>query len=298
MPRWQFWRQRDAPAEPGLTPADNHIPTCTATHGTPAPPKPAKPPGAMSPERRERRIGELRRRRAGLLFDIEQGELAQEPENPWQERIALLQESLATIAADRTRLDSEPPEPTWPVPPLPLTDLTVSTDEPARVAFAIDGQPFSFAEASDWDNRGGMVVRGDLRRTSGDPAGIAVGTTAGAPPASWLPLLDAALTAFALAVRDAALAGTDRPRSTTLRDIIREDDEAGGWRNVHGTSNVRVRRAWQRQELRADEARLREELTREQEERRTLVDRLPVARKRLSVLDDELRGLGADPAVP
>jgi hypothetical protein len=249
----------------------------------------------MSPERRQRRIEDLRQRRAGLIFDIDQGELAQSGENPWQERIALLQESVATITVDRSRLDNLPPEPTWPVPAIPVSNTTASTAEQAEVAFMVGSQRFAYVEATDWDNRGGMVVRGDLRRVAGDPANITAGGTASDQPDAWLPVLDSALTAFALGLRDSALDGKDLPSALTLRDIIREDNEAGGWLNVHGTSNVRVQRAWQRQELRAEEDRLARELTQEQEERRTLIDRLPIARKRLAALDEDLRALGASP---
>lgn len=294
MPRWQFWK----PAEP--TPRQSEAAqgeTAAARTDSPSstPVIGSTSQVVMSPERRQRRIEDLRRRRAGLIFDIEQGELAQSSENPWQERIALLQESIATITADRSRLDDLPPEPTWPVPALPVSGITVSTAEQAEVWFAVGDHAFAYVEAADWDNRGGMVVRGDLRRVAGNPVDIPTGGSAQGPPEGWLPVLDSALTAFALGLRDTALDGGERPSTLTLRDIIREDNAFGGWLNVHGTSNVRVQRAWQRQELRAEEDRLARELTHEQEERRTLIDRLPVARKRLSVLDEDLRALGASP---
>lgn len=292
MPRWQFWKQTET--ERPARGTDEPEVIRTAAHGSP-PPLRNPAPIVISPERRARRVDDLTRRRAGLLFDIEQGELAQAPENPWQEHIDLLHESLATIAADRAALDRLPPEPTLVVPALPVAALRVMTAEPLGVSFTIGAQPFAFREASDWDNRGGMVVRGDLRRVTGNPADIPVTTTDPDVLASWLPVLDSALTAFALSLRDAALAGDDLATALTFRDIIREDNEAGGWVNVHGTSNARVRRAWQRQELRGEEDRLRRELTEEQDARRTLIDRLPIARKRLSVTEQELRALDVDP---
>ncbi len=297
MPWWEFWKPRDGSAmsEP-VAPERSDQPR-TASYSSP-PPLRTPTTSALSPERRERRISDLIRRRDGLRFDIEQGELAQGPDNPWQERIALLQESMATIAADRAQLAAIPPEPTWPVPALPVSDVAVSVADPTRVAFRIDGQPFEFIEATDWDNRGGMVVRGDLRQTVGDSSMISAGGSDTSPPSDWQPTLDSALLTFALALRDAALEGTARPTVTTLRDIIREDDEVGGWTNFHGTNNVRVQRAYRRQELRAEEERLRQELAREDEQRRTLVDRLPVARKRLATVMDDLETLGADPDGP
>ena len=293
MPRWQFWKS-DEPADPALeaTPTGADQPR-TASYGSP-PPLRTPTSSVLSPERRERRIGDLIRRREGLLFDIEQGELALAPDNPWQERIGLLQEAIATIAADRSALASVAPEPTWLVPALPVSQLAVSGAEPSRVSFRVADQPFEYVEASDWDNRGGMVVRGDLRRTSGNPASIAAGAVP-APPPDWQPILESALAAYALAVRDATLGDAESPGARTLRDIIREDDEVGGWTNLHGTNNVRVRRAYHRQELRSEEERLRQELSREDEQRRTLTDRLPVARKRLATVMDDLIALGVDP---
>ena len=293
MPRWQFWKPNEQTESTAATaPAEASQPR-TASYGSP-PPLRTPPSGVLSPERRERRIGDLIRRRDGLRFDIEQGETALSPDNPWQERISLLQESIATIAADRAALASISPEPTWLVPAIPISQTVVTSAEPSHVSFRVGDQPFEYVEASDWDNRGGMVVRGDLRRTSGDPGVIAAGAEP-APPPDWQPILESALSAFALAARDAALEGTASPDVKTLRDIIREDDDVGGWTNLHGTNNVRVQRAYQRQELRAEEERLRQELTREDEQRRTLSDRLPVARKRLAAVMDDLMKLGGDP---
>lgn len=294
MPWWDFWKSSDE-TKPGTpTGSEQTDQPRTASYSSP-PPLRTPTASVLSPERRERRIGDLIRRRDGLRFDIEQGELARSVDNPWQERIALLQESMATVAADRAQLAAIDPEPTWHVPPLAVTDPAVAVAEPTRVSFRIGDLLFEFVEATDWDNRGGMVVRGDLRRTAGDAAAISARVDEPTPPLDWQPILDSALLTFALALRDAALEATDPPAASTLRDIIREDDAVGGWINLHGTNNVRVQRAFQRQELRAEEERLRLELTREDEQRRTLIDRLPVARKRLATVVDDLETLGADP---
>ena len=297
MPWWEFWKPRDGTATPEPVAPERADQPRTASYSSP-PPLRTTTTSVLSPERRERRIGDLTRRRDGLRFDIEQGEHAQAPDNPWRERTALLQESMATIAADRAQLAAIRPEPTWPVPALAVTDITVAVADPTRVSFRIGDHAFEFVEATDWDNRGGMVVRGDLRRTAGDSSSVSAGVPESTPPPDWQPTLDSALLTFALALRDAALEGTKTPAVTTLRDIIREDGEVGGWTNLHGTNNVRVQRAFQRQELRAEEERLRQELTREDEQRRTLIDRLPVARKRLATVMDDLETLGVDPNQP
>lgn len=297
MPRWDFWNKRqpaDEPLPPSPPPTE---PARTASYGSPPPIRTRTPP-VLSPERRDRRVADLRRRRAGLLFDIEQAERARAPDNPWQEQIQLLRESIATIATDRARLDAAGPEPTWTVPTLRLTELSVSIDDPVEVAFTLDRQVFRYVEATDWDNRGGMVVRGDLRLVSGDPSLVARDLRTISTPPSWEPILASALMTFALDIRDTALDGGKLPIVLTLRDIIHEDNDVGGWSNIHGTNNVRVQRAFARQEFRAEENRLAAELAREDDQRRTLVDRLPIARKRLATLRDELVALGVDPDRP
>jgi hypothetical protein len=310
MPGWRFWRSRDEKSEAtprsggdvpdtsapaaGVTadqdtPADQ-APPRTATAGTTPPVRPAG--SLLSPERRAVRLGELRRRRDGLLFDIERGEEASRPDNPWAERIALLRESLATVDADRAAIEAEPPAPTAPVPPLPIQAVTVTTGDPATVTCVIDGVPFAWAEATDWDNRGGMVVRGDLRRREGDVAAIA--SRVPGAPSDWPTALGDALDAWAIALRDRALDGDTLPRDASLRDVITEDREVGGWRNTHGTNPLRVQGAYRRQELRAERDRLDRQIAEEEEERRTLVDRLPIARRRLAGVREELAALGDD----
>ncbi len=301
MPNWRFWKNRPGDNHAGSgsgDDADNHAPAGedqprTAVPGTP---HPARQPGsALSPERRARRIADLEHRRDGLLYDIEQGELAASSDNPWAERIALLRESLETIAADRERLETLAPEPTWAVPDIPVTNIQVTTGEPASVAFNIDGSTFRFAEVTDWDNRGGMIVRGDLRPVSGDARSLPLPNEP-ALANRYLPALIDALAVFAVALRDAALDGKSSSNDNTLRDVIHEDTETGGWRNVHGTNPIQVQRSYERQALRAERDRIEAEIAAEEEQRRTLVDRLPIARKRLAGVLEDLDRLGAGSA--
>lgn len=289
MPRWPFRRpaEKDRPAVPPV--ADG---AAVSGRGEGTPPRP-EPAGTVviSDARREQRVRDLRRRREGILLDIEQGELAQSADNPWSERITLLQESIATIAADRAAIDRVPPAPTADVPAMPVTGIEVEPGEPARVRFTVGSETFTFVEATDWDNRGGMVVRGDLRPIEGAPAAL----LPTAPPVDWEDVAMAALLAYALGLRDAALDGTAPPAVATLRDIVREDPEAGGWTNLHGSNPIRAERAHHRQALRAEQNRLEDAITAEMEQRRTLTDRLPIARRRLTTVDDDLRSLGVDP---
>lgn len=253
----------------------------------------AAPPNVViSSERRRIRIDELHRRRNTLLYEIERGELARQPDNPWTARIALLTEALATISADRSALDREPPAPTWPVPPLPVDEIVVETSEPLTVGFRIGREGFRFAEQRDWDNRGGMVVRGDLQPVSGAADALTPHDLPSSIRPALIGAISDALLAFAVHLRDDALADETHQSVNTLRDIITEDDEVGGWRDLHDANPVRLDRAFRRQQLRAEEDRLIAERNAERDEQRSLADRVPIARRRLTQVESDLARLG------
>ena len=260
-------------------------------HGT-VPTVVDSPNVVISPERRRVRIDDLHRRRDMLLYEIDRGELAGRPDNPWTARIALLTESLATIAADRAALDREPPAPTWSVPPLPVDEIVIETSEPLIVSFRVGPEPFRFAEQRDWDNRGGMVVRGDLEPVSGAANALVPQDLPSSIRPAFTGAVSDAVLAFAVRLRDDALASEAHQSVNTLRDIIMEDDETGGWRDLHGANPVRLDRAFRRQRLRAEEDRLIAERNAERDEQRTLADRLPIARRRLAQVESDLARLG------
>lgn len=293
MPWWDILRRTPTqPAADQTPPAQPPVPR-TARHGIEAPQQRSAPlnPAAMDPETRKRRLAVLEARREAALYDIEQAELAQQPDNPWQQRIELLTESLATVEADRQRLAALPPEPTFDVPALPVTGIAVETNEPAQVTFAVGGQRFAFAEEIDWDNRGGTVVRGDLRLRDGDPAAL---LPAGVPDdlrATMRQAIENALVVFAVALRDLALDGEPLPATVTLDQILTPDPEVGGWKDWTGTNPIRVQRAYRMQQLRTEAQRLEKERRDEAEARRTLIDRLPIARKRLADAEAEIEAL-------
>ena len=265
----------------------------TATHGGPQPrpatPRPASP---LDDPTRERRRRELLRRREAVLFDIEQGELALRPQNPWQERIDLLGDALATVDVDRDALARRPPEPTFTVPPVPITGIEATAGEQASVRFAIDGERFTFAEEVDWDERGGAVVRGDLRYQAGDVARLIPAEA----PSDLRDALERHLTdsvaVFATDLRDRALADEPLPSAPTLADLARPCSECGAWANWHGRCPACSRRERERQAFHAETARLEAERSREEEERHRWAERLPVARRRLADIEADLAALG------
>ncbi len=265
----------------------------TATRGAPQPrPAAPRPPGQLDEVTRERRRRELLRRREAVLFDIEQGELALHPENPWQERIDLLSDALATVEADREVLARRPLEPTFPLPPLPITGIETTVGDQATVRFAIGGEQFVFAEEIDWDERGGAVVRGDLRHQAGEASHVIPSETPSDRRDALAQHLTDSVAVFATDLRNRALAGDVLPLTPTLADLARPCTECGGWGDWHGRCPACVRRDMERQALDAETARLEAERSREAEERHRWADRLPIARRRLADIEADLAALG------
>ncbi|HEV2109102.1 MAG TPA: hypothetical protein VGR16_12635 [Thermomicrobiales bacterium] len=262
-------------------PRDDRLPSPDASRAAP------RSPSAGS----SRRLAELTRRREALLFDVEQGELAAAESNPWSDRIALLEETLQTIEADRATLDVVPSEPAWPVPPVPVESVTVSADEPASIRFTINGEPFHYAEEIDWDQRGGAIVRGDLQRQQGNIANIVPAET---PDEQREPLerhLAASLLTFATDLRDRALEGQPLPENPTLRDLASPCPDCGGWRDWAGRCATCAERDLQRRGLHAEAVRIQDERAAEAETRHRLIERLPVSRRRLADAEANLVAL-------
>ncbi len=281
---------KSRPARDEVTVADG---ARTATHGGPQPrPAATRPSGPPDKAARERRRRELLRRRDAILFDIEQGELALRPENPWQERIDLLGDALGTIDADREALARRRPEPTFPLPPIPITDIATTSGDEATVRFAIGGEPFAFAEEVDWDERGGAVVRGDLRHQVGDTARLVPDETPCDLRKALAHHLAGSVTVFATDLRDRAIAGEPLPAAPTLADLARPCPKCGGWSDWHGRCPACTRRDLERQALNAEAARLEAERSREAEERHRWAERLPIAHRRLADIEADLAALG------
>lgn len=268
----------------------------------PAAPAPPALPATRRPRRtdtlaaadpgQQARLDQLRRRRELILFDVERAESAKAVDNPWQERIDLLDESLATVEADLAALGREPVEAGLPLPETPITAIAATADEPAVVAFAIGDERFRFEEETDWDQRGGPVVRGDLRQRAGAAEALVPGDVPRARRDDVLRHLTESVIVFATDLRDRALAGSPLPERPTLADLARPCPECGGWRDWRGTCERCAARAFRRQGLRAEGERLRKEREEEADERRKWAERLPIARRRLQDVEREIAAVG------
>jgi hypothetical protein len=290
--RWRFWeRDDDRPDAPAavITPV---APVAPHARGF-QPPPPREIPGATAQRAGDGdRTAQLRRRRESILFDVEQAELANQPDNPWQQRAALLDEAIDAVQRDRDALAALPVRPGAPLPATPIALVQVSAETPATVAFSVGAEQFHFAEEIDWAEGGTQVVRPELVHRAGDPAALVPSSFPEDRRDEAIEHLAASLFVFATDLRDRALNGQELPAAPTLADLARPCDACGGWQDWHGTCAECERRTWQRRQLEAEAERLRNERSREEDERARLADRLPIARRRLAAVDAEIAALG------
>ena len=264
-------------------------PPTTMSEQEPEAPARRRPPAADPAM--QARLDALWQRREMAAYDLERAEAARQPDNPWRERMELLDRSLATIEDDLRALDATPALPGFPLPETPITDLAVRPEEPVTVAFTIGPERFRWEEQIDWDQRGGPVVRGEMQQRAGNAATL---VPSDAPPERREALarhLAESATVLALDLRDRALAGKPLPENPTLADLARPCPECGDWRDWRGHCDTCATRAWRRQNLLAEAARLAQERDDEEAERHKWAERLPVARRRLADLEAEIAKL-------
>lgn len=285
MPRWKVWeRKPDEPgkSEPEVPPTPTVAPHARGfqpprqrTSGTPATPT-------------DQKLVRLLHRRDAVLFDVEQAEMAGQPDNPWRERIKLLDEALATVVSDRTILRSMPVRPGLPLQREPVRCLEIKSAPPIEITFQIGDERFEYEEEIDWAERGTQLAQPELVLRAGDPARL---VPAEFPEERRLELVDhltASLFVFAVDLRDRALNGLPILDELTLASLARPCETCGGWQDIHGMCAECQRRRWRQHELDEEEERLRADRAREEEECAKLADRLPVARRRLAEVDAEI----------
>ncbi|MGB3307055.1 MAG: hypothetical protein WBA63_12775 [Thermomicrobiales bacterium] len=293
----QFWKndkERDQEADAKAKKEDAEL----------AAPPGARLPGVMPPhmqrimiERRRpddreidpaQQLARLRQRRLAFLFDVEQGELAAEDDNPWTNRIALLTEAMETVKTDQQRLRTAEPAPYAPVPPTPIENVAVSEGQPFHVSFTIGPESFDYTEELDWAERGHQLALPELRRQQGNAATLVPPET----PADLREALAAHLAhsvdVFAFDMRDRRVDLENLPSHPTLADLASPCPTCGGWADWKGRCAACAARAGEELRLRREEQRLLDERAREAEERHRLTERLPIARRRLADLDADI----------
>ncbi len=296
----QFWKRTNRGDDNERWETPTPVPPLDATpsprlpsHLTSAFAERKRTPGSIgSPaDDRARRLETLQRRRLAFLYDVQQGEQAEAEDNPWQQRIELLTEAIATVSDDLKHLAGTPKPPYHPVPPTPIAIDRVETGDGATVVFRVGDERFEYSEDLDWAERGRQVTRLDLVHRSGDPANLVPEGT----PTDVRTALQAHLntSAFVLAtdLRDRAQAGEAFPDQVTLADLAKPCPRCGGWMNWRGTCQACAQRAAATKELKREEVRLLDERAAEFEDRHRMIERLPLARRRLRDIEDEIAAL-------
>ncbi len=253
--------------------------------------------GGPSPNQdpEQRKLAGLRRRRVAILFDIEQGELAASPDNPWTQRIALLGEAMTNVGDDLVEASKVEPGPNHPVPATPIAIGAIGaidSGDAASVAFSIGANPFLYSEDPDWAERGHQIARSELVRRSGEVDALVPGETPEELRGPLCAHLGDSLFVMASDLRDRVLDGEPLPPSPSLADHAAPCPVCGGWTDWRGTCQACARRNAELAALKREETRLLDERIRESDERRRLVEGLPLARKRLRDVEANLARLG------
>jgi hypothetical protein len=277
MPWWQFRKKAQTRAP---------VQAAVAEPGQPRRRAPAAADSAMQP-----RLDQLLKRRDLIAFDVERAKAAHRPENPWRERIDLLDESLAMIEADLATLAALSPLTTFALPETPITEVMATVDDVASVRFAIGDERFLFEEETDWSERGGPVVRGELHQRGGDGAELVPASTPDERRHALARHLQDSVVVLATDLRDRALDGEAMPADATLADLANPCPVCGGWRDWRGTCALCAERSYQRQQLTAEAVRLAKDRDVEENDRHKWAERLAVTRRRLTEVDAEIASL-------
>jgi len=284
MPSWRFWERDDKANEPAEAAA------ATSGRFKVRPRSDLRNPSAADPARAEQ-VARLRARREAALFDVQQSELAKQPANPWRERVALIEQTMAIVVSDLEALTHEHGVPGHPLPTTPVEELNAEEGPPPVVTFQIGGERFRFEEDLDWAERGSQIARSDLQLRHGDTFALLPDTFPEQQRTALAAHLSGSLFMFATDIRDRMLAGDPLPHDVTLADLAKPAATEGGWLDWAGHSPAAQERGWRRHDLEAERNRLLAERDGELEEQARWVERRPVALRRLRDVDNEFAAL-------
>ena len=240
------------------------------------------------------RLDALRQRRDMAAYDLERALAARQPENPWRERMELLDRSLATIEDDLRALDADP---------------AAAPDFTSRDADHGHRGPAGRAGQRRLHDRTGTVSlgRGDrlgparrARRARADSAALGKCRRAraarGPGPSdakSWSGISPRAHRSSRSTCATAPSTASRYP-SGRRWPIWPAPARCAGTGSIGAvTATPAPTRAYRRQTLRAEAARLAQERDDEEEDRHKWSERFPVARKRLADLDADIARLEA-----
>jgi hypothetical protein len=282
MPRWKFWESQEPESQPLAIPVPSRFGIKPRTDT-------ARPNNSLDAEAAEK-LARLRRRRDAVMFDVEQSELAASTDNPWEQRVGLIDEALATVRLDRERILAMRLPPGRAIQSVPITDVQIDLGPPPKLGFRIGAERFWFEEDIDWAERGYQLARSELQQQSGDVRNVLAATEAS--DEQLVEHLNRSLFVLASDLRDRAIAGGAVPDAISLADLARPDEVNGGWFDWNGHSAVAAEKQTALRGIDAEEQRLLAERAREIEDMEKLADRLPIALRRLADVDAEIAALG------
>jgi hypothetical protein len=291
--RWKFWDESEPNREaaPPETVQSGSLPGRTAHAGDPVPKPSAASTHLPTHSEAQQRLASLKRRRDGIMFDVEQAELARTADNPWRERMALLGETLKGVQSDVAALDREPRVVRPSLPPTQISISDVKPDDPANIVFTVGSAGFRYESDLDWAERGTTIARGELLRTMGDPAAIIPTDIPGELRDELASHLENSLFIFATDLRHRGDEGQPLPESPTLADLAQPCPICGHWQSWGGFCATCADRANRRRVLEAEFMRISAEQAAEEEERAKWAERLPSALRRLADVDGEIAAL-------
>jgi hypothetical protein len=290
MPWHQFWKRSTTEVEPPVKPSDNPAAKPLPPHMQRVVEERRRPETGPDPKAR---LARLERERTAILFDIEQGELALAPENPWRQRIELLTAAMTTVQEDLARERAVKPSPYLPLPPTPITNLDVKAESPAAIGFDVGEEHFAYTEDLDWAERGHQVAQSELILRQGSVEPLIPAGTEPSLAGILREHLDESLFVFASDLRDRVLDQELLPENVTLDQFAQPCPVCGGWMDWKKRCQACRNREVALQSLKREENRLLSERAREAEELHRLTERLPIARRKLRDIDLEIGQLRA-----
>lgn len=262
------------------------------------PPVPSKakgfvppPPRPVTPISTDPKMASLQRRRERLEQAIEQVEESASPNSSFQQQVAVLNDTLATVEDE---IRAVIPLPSYSRPRLPVTPIehiVVTLDPVPAVRFTIGPAHFAYAEEIDWAERGTTIVKGDLRPEIVEIDPLLPDSISGQMRNELAMHLDRSVFAFATDMRDRTVEGRALPTNPTLTDLALPCPKCGDWQLWGGLCVNCLQHETRLRDLNLERANLLDERAAVLEERQRQVEELPIQRKRLAQTIAEMQTL-------
>ena len=277
MPKWQFWKN-ESDAESAVAPPVAPAVASRARGFTPPPPRSASGLAGSS-ESADPALTRLIHRHEMLQREIEQAETAGTPDNPWAERADLIDQAIASVVAALRKPVERVDVPVPPLPGIPIAVKVLRAEAPSSVRVILEGHQLDFAEEVDWAERGTSIVRGDLQLKNG---GLSDLTTALQLDANAAAKFEMSLFSLATDARDRALENNPNLSDVLICELLPTCSVCGDLALWNGVCLSCEQRNAARLSLEEERKRLFEERDSILKDRATVIERLPMLRKRFA----------------